>query len=89
MKKSKILLLDEATSALDNVNQEKIKKVIMKLSKNHTIVIIAHRLSTIVDADSICFVEKGKIKLIGTHEELLAKSKEYKKLYNNNEIIEM
>ena len=89
MKESKILLLDEATSALDNVNQEKIKKVIYKLSKDHTVIVVAHRLSTIIDADTICFIEKGKVKVSGTHEELLDKSKEYKKLYLNDEIQEM
>ena len=85
MKESKILLLDEATSALDNLNQEKIKKVIFKLSKNHTIIVVAHRLSTIIDADRICFIEKGKVKISGTHKELLNNSKDYKKLYLNNE----
>lgn len=86
MKESKILLLDEATSALDNVNQEKIKKVIMNLSKDHTIIVIAHRLSTIIDADQICFIEDGEVKIQGTHKELLKKSKEYKKLYLNDSI---
>lgn len=85
MKESKILLLDEATSALDNLNQEKIKKVIFKLSKNHTIIVVAHRLSTIIDADRICFIEKGKVKISGTHKYLLNNSKDYKKLYLNNE----
>ena len=85
MKESKILLLDEATSALDNVNQEKIKKVISKLAKNHTVIIVAHRLSTIIDADKICFMENGKVKISGTHEELLKNSKDYKKLYLNDE----
>lgn len=81
MKESKIILLDEATSALDNVNQEKIKKIIMKLSKNHTIVVVAHRLSTIIDADEICLIEKGKVKIKGTHKYLMNNSKDYQKLY--------
>ena len=85
MKESKILLLDEATSALDNVNQEKIKKVIFKLSKNHTIIIVAHRLSTIIDADKIHLLEHGKVKASGTHDYLLKNSNDYKKLYLNNE----
>lgn len=89
IKESKILLLDEATSALDNVNQEKIKKVISKLSKDHTIIIVAHRLSTIIDADRICFIEKGRVKICGTHEELLNNSKDYKKLYLNDESTEL
>ena len=84
MKESKILLLDEATSALDNVNQEKIKKVIMKLSKDHTIVVVAHRLSSIIDADRLCFIEKGKVKVSGNHEELMKNSKDYRNLYLND-----
>ena len=85
MKESKIILLDEATSALDNVNQEKIKKVISNLSKTHTIIIVAHRLSTIIDADRICFIEKGKVKVSGIHKELLENSKDYQKLYLTSE----
>lgn len=86
MKESKILLLDEATSALDNVNQEKIKRVIFNLSKDHTILVVAHRLSTIIDADIIHFLEDGKIKISGTHDYLLKKSKDYKKLYLNENV---
>ena len=86
MKESKIILLDEATSALDNVNQEKIKKIITKLSKDHTIIIIAHRLSTIIDADEICLIEKGRIKIKGTHNYLMKNSKDYQKLYLKDNI---
>lgn len=86
MKESKILLLDEATSALDNVNQEKIKKVIFNLSKDHTVLVVAHRLSTIIDADNIHLLQNGKVKISGTHEYLLQNSKDYKKLYMNDEI---
>lgn len=86
MKESKILLLDEATSALDNVNQEKIKKVIFNLAKDHTVVVVAHRLSTIIDADRICLLDNGSVKISGTHNELLKESKDYKELYLNDEI---
>lgn len=86
MKESKILLLDEATSALDNVNQEKIKKVIFNLSKDHTVLVVAHRLSTIIDADIIHFLEDGKIKISDTHDYLLKNSKEYQKLYLNENV---
>ena len=85
-KKSKIILFDEATSALDNESQEYIKKTINHLIKNHTVVIIAHRLSTIIDADIIYVVEKGKISDFGTHEELLNRNDNYKKLYKKESL---
>lgn len=81
MKQSKIILFDEATSALDNKNQEKIKKVIKNLSKDHTIIIVAHRLSTIVNADTIYFLDDHKIIDQGTHNELMEHCLLYKNLY--------
>ena len=83
-KKSKIILLDEATSALDNEAQEKIIKVIDKISKDHTVITIAHRLSTIIDSDVIYVMENGKIVASGTHKELLKNNKIYQNLYKNN-----
>ena len=82
-KGSKIILFDEATSALDNESQSYIKNSIDKLVKDHTVIIIAHRLSTIIDSDIIYLIDEGKVKISGTHEELLEKSKEYKELYQN------
>lgn len=85
IKKSKIILLDEATSSLDNSNQEKIKNVIKKLSKDHTVIIVAHRLSTIVDSDNIFVVNKHKICASGTHTELMNNCEEYRNLYEIEE----
>jgi hypothetical protein len=41
-------------------------------SKAQTTIIIAHRLSTIRNADRIAVVSEGKIKELGTHDELIA-----------------
>lgn len=81
IKKSKIILFDEATSSLDNRNQENIKNIMKKLSKNHTIIIVAHRLSTIINADKIYFLENHKIISSGTHDFLMNNCKKYKMLY--------
>lgn len=81
IKESKIILFDEATSSLDNKNQENIKIIMKKLSKNHTIVIVAHRLSTIINSDKIYFLENHKILSSGTHEFLINNCNEYKNLY--------
>lgn len=81
LKDNKILLFDEATSALDNVTQKEIQDSIEQISKDYTIIIVAHRLSTIINCDKIFFLENGEIVDSGTHEELLQKNKNYKKLY--------
>lgn len=88
IKKSKIILLDEATSSLDNESQEKIKQIMKDLSIDHTVIIVAHRLSTILDADKILVFNNHEIVEEGTHQELIANSNIYKKLYeteNTNE----
>ncbi len=81
VQKTEIILFDEATSALDNETQASIQKAIENLQKDYTILIIAHRLSTIINSDRILFIDEGKIKAQGTHQQLLKNNKEYKQLY--------
>ena len=81
VQKTEIILFDEATSALDNETQAEIQKAIENLQKDYTILIIAHRLSTIQKCNRILLLDQGKIVDEGTHEELLKKNDQYKKLY--------
>lgn len=81
VQKTKIILFDEATSALDNVTQSRIQEAIENMQDEYTILIIAHRLSTIINCDKILFLEDGRVKASGNHEELLKNCLEYKKLY--------
>lgn len=90
VQKTEIILFDEATSALDNETQASIQKAIENMNGIYTILIIAHRLSTIINSDNILFLNNGIIEASGKHNELIKKSKDYKKLYeteietNNN-----
>lgn len=81
LQKTKIILFDEATSALDNETQSKIQQAINNMKNDYTILIIAHRLSTIINSDKIMLLDEGKIIATGTHDELMARSKVYKDLY--------
>ena len=81
LKNAPILILDEATSSLDSESEIEVQKALEYLMQGRTTLVIAHRLSTIRKADRIMVVINGTIVEEGTHEELLAKEGEYKKLY--------
>jgi ATP-binding cassette, subfamily B, multidrug efflux pump len=76
-----ILILDEATSSVDTESELLIQNAIDKLIAGRTSIIIAHRLSTIRKATKIMVLDKGEIKEIGTHQELLAKQGAYYQLH--------
>jgi ATP-binding cassette, subfamily B, bacterial MsbA len=82
LKNAPILLLDEATSALDSESEKQIQMALQTLAAGKTVVAIAHRLSTILSSDQIIVMENGRVKEIGTHAELLAKSGYYRRLYD-------
>ncbi len=75
------LVLDEATSSVDTDTELKIRDAITRLMKGRTSIIIAHRLSTIQNADRILVMHKGRVREMGTHQELLAQKGLYYKLY--------
>ena len=77
-----ILILDEATSSVDNESEEMIQNATAQLTKGRTSIVIAHRLSTIQNADKIIVLDKGEIKEMGSHTELLQKEGFYRKLYD-------
>ncbi|HEY3661490.1 MAG TPA: ABC transporter ATP-binding protein, partial [Candidatus Udaeobacter sp.] len=83
LKNAPILLLDEATSSLDSESEQQIQKALSKLATGRTVIAIAHRLSTVLSADQIIVMDRGHIKEIGRHAELLEKSGYYRRLYDH------
>jgi ATP-binding cassette subfamily B protein len=76
-----ILILDEATSSVDTESELLIQHAIDKMIAGRTSIVIAHRLSTIRKAHKIIVLDKGELKEIGTHEELMANQGYYHQLY--------
>jgi ATP-binding cassette, subfamily B, multidrug efflux pump len=76
-----ILILDEATSSVDTETEFRVRDALSRMVQGRTSLVIAHRLSTVQRADKIIVMHKGKVREIGTHQQLLAQRGVYYKLY--------
>lgn len=76
-----VLLLDEATAAVDTETERSIQDAVEKLMKGRTTLVVAHRLSTIRQADKIVVMHKGRVREIGSHDELISRDGIYARLY--------
>ena len=85
-KKPRILIFDEATSALDTESEGVIQRNLDQILKDRTTIIIAHRLSTVRKADVIIVMDRGTVREIGNHDDLMAQKGLY--YYLNSQQLE-
>ncbi|MDB5157569.1 MAG: transporter ATP-binding protein [Mucilaginibacter sp.] len=82
MRDAQLLILDEPTSALDARAEYEVFQRFADLTKGKSAILISHRFSTVRMADRILVLEKGELKEIGSHEELLIKGGIYAELFD-------
>lgn len=76
-----ILILDDSTSAIDSATEDKIQRAIFTAARGRTTLIITHRLSQIRWADLILVLRKGRLVATGSHEQLMATSEAYRRIF--------
>lgn len=79
VKMSPIMMLDEPTSALDGANLRKMRQTMQCLAQDHTVIVATHDMSIAAAADQVCFLCKGRVEEIGTHDELIIRNGPYAK----------
>lgn len=77
----RILILDDSTSAIDSKTEDEIQQAMRRIAASRTTFLITHRLSQIRHADAIVLLKGGAILDHGTHEQLLARSIEYRRIF--------
>lgn len=75
-----LLLLDEAASQLDAVNELALRDTVARAGRRAAVLAIAHRLSTVVAAHRIVVLERGRVRAVGTHAELVSGDELYAEL---------
>ena len=77
----RILVLDDSTSAIDSATEDRIQQAMRRVSQQQTTFLITHRLSQIRWADRILVLKQGELVDQGSHEELLARSPDYGRIF--------
>lgn len=77
-----ILILDDSTSSVDMETEYLIQEALRRLMRDRTTLVIAQRLTTVKRADLILVIEDGHIVERGTHEELMARGRAYREIYD-------
>jgi len=77
----RVLILDDSTSAIDSATEDQIQKAMRRISSQRTTFLITHRLSQIRWADRILVLKQGRIVDQGTHEDLMAHSDDYRRIF--------
>ncbi|MFD2117584.1 ATP-binding cassette domain-containing protein [Paenibacillus yanchengensis] len=75
------IVLDEPTAAIDPLEEQRVFKQFMRISKGKTAIIVTHRLGSAKLADRIIVMEKGSIVEMGTHAELLQCNGKYSQMF--------
>ena len=83
LKKPKVLILDDSTSAVDTATEARIREQLERKLPDMTKIIIAQRISSVRHADQILVLDDGKIRGMGTHEELLRDNRIYQEIYES------
>ncbi|MCX5358863.1 ABC transporter ATP-binding protein/permease [Streptomyces sp. NBC_00124] len=66
----RLLVLDDALSSLDTVTEARITESLVGAGADGTRLLIAHRASTAARADAVAWLDEGRVRAVGPHEEL-------------------
>ncbi|MBV5261832.1 ABC transporter ATP-binding protein [Synechococcus moorigangaii CMS01] len=84
-----VLILDDALSSVDNKTATEILDFLSHGPQNKTVIFITHQLSAAAKGDRIFVMDHGKIVQTGIHEDLLTQDGLYRRLWEQNQLVEI
>ncbi|WP_421107576.1 ATP-binding cassette domain-containing protein [Streptomyces sp. NEAU-S77] len=84
----RLLILDDATSSLDTVTEHRISQVLTGALRDRTRIVVAHRAATAARADSVVWLDGGRVRRVGPHHELWRTEPEYRRVFRGAEAVE-
>ncbi|MFS1298860.1 ABC transporter ATP-binding protein [Streptosporangium longisporum] len=84
-----ILVLDDSTSAIDSATEDRIQQAIDRVLDGRTTLLITHRLSQIRWADKVLLLRRGELVDFGTHDELIARSRLYRRIFAHYDEVDL
>jgi len=76
---TRLLVLDDATSSVDMVTELRISRAMIEAG-GRTRLVVTHRMSTAARADLVLWLDEGRVRAVGTHEELWA-DRQYREVF--------
>ncbi|MGV9455503.1 ABC transporter ATP-binding protein [Streptomyces sp. NPDC003635] len=80
----RLLILDDALSSLDTVTEARITAALVNGGPGSTRLLVAHRAATAARADTVAWLDGGRIRAVGPHEELW-RDPEYRAVFGGEE----
>ncbi len=77
-----IVVLDEPTAAIDPIEESRIYRQFMDITRDKTAIIVTHRLGSVKEADRVVVMDRGRIIAAAPHRELMKTCQLYSEMYN-------